>query len=97
MSAPIIAAAIAIFALLFGFACGYLDARRGRRPAAAAAAPPRLADERLARLLDQDDDLADLGLAEIKAVEDRGRDHQAEVRGGIYRVRRIYTARKRGG
>jgi hypothetical protein len=62
--------------------------RRGRPP---------LHQHRLERLLDPDDDLSDLELAEIRAVEQRGREHMDEVRHAIYQARQAYTAKKRGG
>lgn len=60
-------------------------------------AQPTLAEVRLARLLDPDDTLDDLSDAEVRAVEQRGRDHQMDVKAGIHQARMVYVARQRGG
>lgn len=54
-----------------------------------------LADERLQRLLDKHDEYDDLSLAEIKAIEARGRDHQAEVREALHAARVTFDVRRR--
>jgi hypothetical protein len=61
----------------------------------APAAELALGDERLKRLLDRHDHYDDLSLAEIKAVEQRGKDHQAQVREALYDTRVRFDARRR--
>jgi hypothetical protein len=56
-----------------------------------------LADKRVARLLDQDDEYNDLSLAEIKAIEARGRDLQSEVRSALYQTRSAYVQKRAAG
>jgi hypothetical protein len=91
MSYVLLAAALLVVAgMIVGAIVDSLVLERRRRR-------PSLAEVRLARLLDPDDDLSDLSLAEIRAVEQRGRDHLADVRHGIYRARQAYTTTKRGG
>jgi hypothetical protein len=63
----------------------------------APAAEASLADKRLHRLLDQRDTYDDLSLAEIKALEQRGRDEQARIREALYDTRVLYDQRRRGG
>ena len=56
-----------------------------------------LADKRLQRLLDPSDAYDDLSLAEIKAIEERGRMLQAEVRTALYQTRNAYVDKRANG